>query len=172
MANETVFTPSQVKKAGRVLRHFMQGKAVSPDQVDAAISTVMVYRASHQSPLVKANNGLRSMVRSERCQVEVSQRLKRFMTIVDKLQREPTLPLSSMQVEPPVGRGHRREPSMAASSPWLTPSCSLPATRTPLRASSRSASPPIMTSSRGPSAACTSSQRRSTSPRQRWSSED
>jgi ppGpp synthetase/RelA/SpoT-type nucleotidyltranferase len=41
--------------------------------------------------------GLRSMVRSEQCDVEVSQRLKRVPTILDKLLREPTMQLANMQ---------------------------------------------------------------------------
>lgn len=42
--------------------------------------------------------GLRSVVKTERCnRVDVSQRLKRAPTIVDKLEREPTLSLARMQ---------------------------------------------------------------------------
>jgi putative GTP pyrophosphokinase len=41
--------------------------------------------------------GLRSVVNSEGLPVQVSQRLKRVPTIVDKLVREPTLALSRMQ---------------------------------------------------------------------------
>lgn len=90
-------TPSQVKKAGKTLRHYIRGETVSDDQVAVALEVARRFRAAHQVPLVKANNGLRSMVRSEGCSVEVSQRLKRFPTILNKLVREPSLPLSSMQ---------------------------------------------------------------------------
>jgi len=41
--------------------------------------------------------GLRSVVGTEGCTVEVTQRLKRVPTIVDKLRREPTMQLASMQ---------------------------------------------------------------------------
>jgi putative GTP pyrophosphokinase len=75
----------------------MRGESVSSEEVTQAIATVMDYRASHQKPLVTANNGLRSMVRTENCEVEVSQRLKRFPTILDKLRREPSLSLPNMQ---------------------------------------------------------------------------
>lgn len=88
---------NQVKQAGRTLRHYMRGEAVSEESLNRAIEIVQGYRAAHQVPLTKANNGLRSMVRTEGCRIEVSQRLKRFMTIIDKLVREPNLPLSSMQ---------------------------------------------------------------------------
>lgn len=88
---------NQVKKAGRTLRSYMRGDDVSRESVAHAIDVVQRYRAAHQLPLTKANNGLRSMVRTEGCRVEVSQRLKRFMTIIDKLEREPTLSLPTMQ---------------------------------------------------------------------------
>ena len=88
---------SQVRKAGQTLRRYLRSDNISGDEVDRAIAIVMQFRAAHQHPLVTANNGLRSMVRTEGCQVEVSQRLKRFRTILDKLMREPHLPLSSMQ---------------------------------------------------------------------------
>lgn len=93
----TDLTASQIKKAGRTLRREQRGEDVSFEQVAQAVETVERYRAMHQLPLVKANNGLRSMVRTEGCKIRVSQRLKRLPTIVDKLYREPTLPLSSMQ---------------------------------------------------------------------------
>ncbi len=41
--------------------------------------------------------GLRSVVQTEQCRVEVSQRLKRITTILDKLSREPTMALGNMQ---------------------------------------------------------------------------
>lgn len=44
-----------------------------------------------------ANNGLRHRARSLGIDAEVTQRLKRSQTILDKLRREPTLDLSRMQ---------------------------------------------------------------------------
>jgi hypothetical protein len=41
--------------------------------------------------------GLRSVVRTEGCNARVSQRLKRWYTIIDKLEREPTMQLANMQ---------------------------------------------------------------------------
>jgi putative GTP pyrophosphokinase len=41
--------------------------------------------------------GLRSMVATEGCTIEVSQRLKRVPTILDKIRRYPTMRLASMQ---------------------------------------------------------------------------
>lgn len=75
----------------------MRGESVDLQELDGALLIIDRFRAAHQTPLVTANNGLRSMVRSEGCRVEVSQRLKRFPTILDKLQREPNLALNNMQ---------------------------------------------------------------------------
>jgi ppGpp synthetase/RelA/SpoT-type nucleotidyltranferase len=88
---------SQVNKAGRVLRRWGRGDLVSPDEQQAALGVLLEHRAAHKLPLTKATMGLRSMVRTERFEVEVSQRLKRVPTIVDKLRREPTMQLASMQ---------------------------------------------------------------------------
>lgn len=63
----------------------------------AALEVLLDYRAAHQYPLQKATMGLRSMVATEGCKVEVSQRLKRVPTILDKLRREPTMQLANMQ---------------------------------------------------------------------------
>jgi putative GTP pyrophosphokinase len=90
-------TTSQVKKAGKTLRYYMTGRDPDPQAVNDAYDVLVAYRAAHANPLVTANNGLRSMIRTCGCEVEVSQRLKRIPTIVAKLVRQPTLPLSSMQ---------------------------------------------------------------------------
>jgi len=88
---------SQVNRAGKRLRALGRGKPVSEAQYRQALGVLLAFRAAHALPLTKANMGLRSTVRTEGCQVEVSQRLKRVPTILDKLRREPTLALASMQ---------------------------------------------------------------------------
>jgi len=90
-------TSSQVNKAGRALRQWLRGELDNAAVVDAALDVVWRFRAAHAYPLTKATMGLRSVVRTERCQLEVSQRLKRMTTILDKLGREPTMQLSKMQ---------------------------------------------------------------------------
>lgn len=62
-----------------------------------SFDVLIAWRAAHSGPLASANMGLRSMVQSTGCTGEVSQRLKRIPTIVDKLKREPTMALASMQ---------------------------------------------------------------------------
>lgn len=90
---------SQVNRAGKTLRSWYAGgrsPLMGPSE-QAALEVLVAFRASHALPLLKANNGLRSMLRTEACPVEVSQRLKRLTTIIDKLLREPTMALSRMQ---------------------------------------------------------------------------
>lgn len=91
---------SQVRKAGKILRKFGLGghDLVDAEQVFWASDVLLDFRGRHQLPLGKATMGLRSVVNTEKCvTVEVSQRLKRVPTILDKLKREPTLNLASMQ---------------------------------------------------------------------------
>lgn len=90
-------TNPQVKKAGRLFRRIGRGEVVTSGELDGAIHIVQAFRRAHAGPLVSANNGLRSFVKTEGCRVEVTQRLKRFVTIYDKMQRERTLDLSRMQ---------------------------------------------------------------------------
>lgn len=86
-----------MNRAGDVLRASVLGKPVEKDAHDAARRTLLAFRAAHQYPLLKATMGLRSTVETERCEVEVSQRLKRVPTILDKLAREPRMELARMQ---------------------------------------------------------------------------
>lgn len=51
----------------------------------------------HAKSLARTNAGLRYYVRKAGAEPNVTQRLKRFSTIVDKLQRHPTMQLSTME---------------------------------------------------------------------------
>jgi ppGpp synthetase/RelA/SpoT-type nucleotidyltranferase len=66
-------------------------------ELERAFEIIIEFRAAHQYPLTKATMGLRSVVHTERCNLEVSQRLKRMTTILDKLRREPEMALARMQ---------------------------------------------------------------------------
>lgn len=98
--NDPPLTKSQVNKAAKVLRSLW---TPDDDPMDAnairdAFSILLRYRAAHQLPLTKATMGLRSRVVTAKCaSVDVSQRLKRVPTILDKLRREPTMKLANMQ---------------------------------------------------------------------------
>lgn len=71
---------------------------MSDESVQWAVRILLGFRAAHQLPLGKATMGLRSVVKTTGCaRVEVSQRLKRAPTIIDKLGREQTLSLATMQ---------------------------------------------------------------------------
>jgi ppGpp synthetase/RelA/SpoT-type nucleotidyltranferase len=87
-----------VKRAGRLVRQARRGDGVPDfDKLIEAIDIIEAHRATFKTPLVTANNGLRSMVRTLGLNGQVSQRLKRMSTILDKLDREPTLALDRMQ---------------------------------------------------------------------------
>lgn len=95
---------TQVNKAGDVLRSVLCNplspttlSAFDPDTFGAALDLLVAWRAAHATPLRKATMGLRSRVTTAKCaQIEVSQRLKRAATIVDKLGREPRMELGRM----------------------------------------------------------------------------
>lgn len=63
-----------------------------------ALEVASEYRAAHRKALTSATMGLRSVVKTVGCtEVEVSQRLKRMVTIIDKLGRYPGMALAKMQ---------------------------------------------------------------------------
>lgn len=80
-----------------MLRRWMRGDLSDEAAVREALDVVRQFRSAHRIPLTKANMGLRSVVRTEGCPAEVSQRLKRVPTVLDKLRREPTMALANMQ---------------------------------------------------------------------------
>ena len=88
-----------VKRAGKTLRRARAtpGQASSLEEVRKARGVVEAYRSAHAVPLNAAYMGLRSCLRAEGFDLDVSRRLKRLPTIEDKLRRLPWLDLSSMQ---------------------------------------------------------------------------
>lgn len=90
-------TSSQVKKAGKTLRAWTRGELRDEQAAYAALDVLIAFRAAHRLPLVAATMGLRSRVKTAGCELEISQRLKRIPTILDKLKREPNLQLNTMQ---------------------------------------------------------------------------
>tara|TARA_R100000306_G_C4327488_1_gene118443 strand:- start:21 stop:719 length:699 start_codon:yes stop_codon:yes gene_type:complete len=90
-------TTSQVNKAGKVVRYWVERRETDPEKLRHAITVIQDFRAAHAYPLTKASMGLRSMVKSEGVEPQVSQRLKRLPTILNKLTREPTMSLANMQ---------------------------------------------------------------------------
>jgi len=71
---------------------------VTSEEYENALDIVRAFRSAHSYPLTKAQMGLRSMLRTADVTGEVSSRLKRMATIIDKITgREQTLDLSRMQ---------------------------------------------------------------------------
>ncbi|MHB1501576.1 MAG: hypothetical protein ACYCYK_10510 [Candidatus Dormibacteria bacterium] len=67
-------TNSQVNRAGQSIRKFLvEAEPWSEDRLRSAYEVLVVFRAAHQYPLIKTNMGLRSVLRTAECQVEVAQ---------------------------------------------------------------------------------------------------
>lgn len=91
---------SAVRKAGSTIREYMRQECTE-DQLDAALKTVIAYRAQFSDPLVIVQTKLRAIHEALKMQGEpsqqVTQRLKKSTTIIDKLSRESGLNLARMQ---------------------------------------------------------------------------
>lgn len=68
-----------------------------PADIVDAITVVEWWRGRHARPLAQVNAGLRHYIRKAGAEPEVTQRLKRFATIVHKLHRQPTMELTTME---------------------------------------------------------------------------
>lgn len=79
-------------------KHFRGEIELAPGEMDACISLISRHRASFAPALVTGNNSLRSMLRTLGTEGQVTQRLKRLNTILEKVTaRETTLSLDRMQ---------------------------------------------------------------------------
>ncbi len=100
MSDPLPFSNSQLNKAGKLLQQLSAANRLPPsdEEVSKAREIVQYYREAHTRALLGARMGLQSCIKSEGVRVVVlAQRLKRLPTIVDKLQRHPTMKLSTMQ---------------------------------------------------------------------------
>ena len=94
------YSKGRIDRAGRALRRQLEGEGppLSAAELEADGAVIEAFRAAHRTPLVAAWMGLRSCINSEDLQaIELTQRLKRMPTIVDKLRRLPTMTVSRMQ---------------------------------------------------------------------------
>lgn len=82
-------TPSKsaVRKAGSTVRKAHRNEPVTTEQLQHAHTIIEQYRAAHQLPLNRISASLRQLVANEQIPAAVSQRIKRFPTIIDKLTR-------------------------------------------------------------------------------------
>jgi putative GTP pyrophosphokinase len=100
---ELPYSKKQVNRAGRALREMQAAsergeRARFNAEALEAIGVVDWWRALHARPLARVNAGLRYYVRKlGESEPEVTQRLKRFATVVDKLNRHPTMALTTME---------------------------------------------------------------------------
>ncbi|WP_249336201.1 RelA/SpoT domain-containing protein [Sinomonas gamaensis] len=85
-----------VRKAGSTVRRFHRGEC-SQEDLDAANEVLVAYRAQFTRPLVATHGRLVRLRERLGLEAEITQRLKKHSTILDKLRREPKLDLSLMQ---------------------------------------------------------------------------
>lgn len=88
---------SQVDRAGEILRLHGLGEPVELTALSDSMATLTNFRKQHAVPLTTAAMGLRSGLTTNGFPVQVSQRLKRIPTILDKMQRESSVRLSQLQ---------------------------------------------------------------------------
>lgn len=105
MVVQPALSRKQVDRAGKVIREF-SAAAVARDEdalsrlrpkLMAAIVCIDQWPSEHAGPLVRINAGLRYYLRQVGAEPEVTQRLKRLPTILNKLERQPTMALSRME---------------------------------------------------------------------------
>ena len=90
----------QINRAGGLLRDWWvveDGNDFDQAELEAALATVTEYRAGFEYPLNMVTVGIRQFVERESSPpITVAQRLKRVPTILDKLNRQPTMKLTTM----------------------------------------------------------------------------
>ena len=100
MTSTLAYSKGEIDRAGKVLLRALKRAEPLPstDELQAATAVAETFRRAHRTPMIGARMGLRSCIDTEGLAVvELTQRLKRMPTVVDKLRRLPTLKLSSLQ---------------------------------------------------------------------------
>lgn len=88
---------SSARKAGTALRRILRGDH-SDRSLDEVLATIDAYRTSFGTPMNMVTDALRDLLMRHSIDAEVSQRLKRMDTIVEKItRREKEIDLSRMQ---------------------------------------------------------------------------
>ena len=94
------YSNTHVRNAGVILRDWVNGRrefVLGDREVEWALDVLDNFRAAHEYPLSKATMGVRSMVDTVGAPHDVSQRLKRHVSIMNKLGRDPSMKLHNMQ---------------------------------------------------------------------------
>ena len=100
MATTLPYSKGQIDRAGRTLLRALLAREPLPSAAEQAEASAVLeaFREAHRGPMDSVMDQLRSSIVTEGLVVlELSQRLKRTPTIVDKLRRIPTMKLSSLQ---------------------------------------------------------------------------
>jgi putative GTP pyrophosphokinase len=87
---------SSVRRAGSTIRKYRAGECGAED-FEAAITVMVAFRSQFTEPLLAVNRRIRDIGIRNGLPSEVTQRLKKSATILNKLSREPGLDLSRMQ---------------------------------------------------------------------------
>lgn len=90
------YTKGEVDRAGLTLLPWWRN-GTKPDDLDLAFIIVENWRSSHSMPLLTFRMSLSNRARRLEQGAIVAQRLKRFSSLMNKLDREPTMKLSQMQ---------------------------------------------------------------------------
>ena len=101
----SAYSKSQVDRAGRLVRrltvvqgHEREPVAVAGERFIEALTIIEWWRGLHARPLRRVNANLRYYVsKAGGGEHSVTQRLKRFPTIIDKLARHPNMQLTTME---------------------------------------------------------------------------
>ena len=100
MTTTLPYSKGQIDRAGKTLRRALLAREPLPSEAEQAQATFVLeaFREAHRGSMDSVMDELRSSIVIEGLAVlELSQRLKRAPTIVDKLRRIPTMKLSSLQ---------------------------------------------------------------------------
>lgn len=89
---------TKVNAAGEIIRGYLAEEGETEAAVLQAVELIRVFRAEHATPLQRVAANLRYYVDQHTIgrPIVVGQRLKRLVTIVDKLEREPRMKLARM----------------------------------------------------------------------------
>jgi len=88
---------AEIDRAGVLLIPWWKNKAAAPPELGAAYKIIENWRTSHAMPLLTFRMGLANRARRVDTKAIVAQRLKRFLSVMNKLAREPNMKLSQMQ---------------------------------------------------------------------------
>lgn len=95
---ELKYSKAQIDKAGEVIRNnYIRKINDNSMPIDAALEIIMNWRAAHSYVVNTFNTTLREKVKRIDPEALVAQRIKRFPSILQKIERRPTMRLSSMQ---------------------------------------------------------------------------